>query len=362
MLRGQVRRVHDVVKREKTGKLFVKEGPGGRSSNAGITATVFGATGFVGRYLVNNLGKKGTTVVTPFRGIEDDKRHLRLMGDLGQIIQPRYDLRNEVQIAESLRHSDVVYNLVGRSYSTKNFSLERVHVEGARTMARLARENGVSKFIHMSALGANVNSPSEFLRTKALGEQAVLEEFPDATIVRPARIFGNEDWFIKQMGFFAKWMPGSYIPIINGGLAKMRPVYVSDVAACLAMMLKDDVSVGKVVELYGPREYYYKSLVDLFQDVTMNQKHVANLPKFVAKPFFKLWSSVLAFPIMTADEVERLVISDVFSKNALTLKDFDIHPHTLEETIIRFVYMYRPHEFAMAPNEPILKKYTTKEV
>lgn len=157
------------------------------------------------------------------------------MGDLGQIVQLRYDLRDENQIIECLRHSDVVYNLVGRSYATKypklalierNFSLKSVHVDGARRLARLARDNNVSKFIHVSALNASENSKSEFLRTKWLGEQAVREEFPTATIVRPSRVFGHEDWFFSQMGFFAKHMPFSFVPVINEGKATMKPVFV----------------------------------------------------------------------------------------------------------------------------------------
>ena len=156
-------------------------------------------------------------------------------------------------------------------------------MDGARRLAKLARENGVSKFIHVSALNAAEDSKSDFLRTKFLGERAVLEEFPDATIVRPSRIFGSEDWFFSQMGYFVNWTPGSYIPIIDGGNALMRPVYVGDVAAVMGMMLKDDYTVGKVVELVGPRQYQHKALVDLFQDVTLRQKKVLNLPKAIAK-------------------------------------------------------------------------------
>lgn len=102
-----------------------------------------------------------------------------------------------------------------------------MHVDGARRIAKLARENNVSKFIHVSALGASESSPSLYLSSKWRGEQAVMEEYPDATIVRPARVFGTEDWLFRMMGFFAKHMPGSFVPIIDGGKAKMRPVYVN---------------------------------------------------------------------------------------------------------------------------------------
>ena len=134
---------------------------------------------------------------------------------------------------------------------SRNFSLASVHIDAAQRIARLARENGVSKFIHVSALNASVDSPSEYLRTKALGEQAVLSEFPDAVIVRPSRVFGHEDWLFRQMGFFTKFIPGSFIPLINGGLSKMRPVYVGDVAAALGMLAKNTPTNGNLIELYG---------------------------------------------------------------------------------------------------------------
>ena len=117
MLRIFKRHSHDIAVRGR--KVFQRQGPGGRSSNSGLTATVFGATGMVGRTLVNNLGKQGTTIVTPYRGTDDDRRFLKVMGDLGKIVQLRFDLRDEEQIHECVKHSDIVYNCIGRNYPTK---------------------------------------------------------------------------------------------------------------------------------------------------------------------------------------------------------------------------------------------------
>ncbi|KAJ3254512.1 hypothetical protein HK103_007148 [Boothiomyces macroporosus] len=297
----------------------------------GITATVFGATGFVGRNLVNNLGtleliagKRGTTIVTPYRGVDDDRRFLRPMADLGKMVQ-------------------------------------LVHHEGARRLAKIAREEGVSKFIHVSALNADVDSPSAFLRSKALGEIAVREEFPEATIVRPAWIFGHEDRFWNRLGWFSKWVPFSVMIAPNGGHAVMRPVFVGDVAAVLAQMAKEDATVGKDVELYGPNTYHYHKLIELFQDAAMRQNHTVSIPKILLKPLASIWSSVLAFPILHPDEVERLCISDKFSPSALTFENFGIVPHTPEETIHRFVGMYRDDVFSGAPVNQLTKNYTIQE-
>ena len=129
-------------------KVFQRQGPGGRSSNSGLTATVFGATGMVGRNLVNNLGKQGTTVVTPYRGTDDDRRFLKVMGDLGKIVQLRFDLRDEQQIYECVKHSDIVYNCIGRNYPTKyqflieTFRLTRFIMKEQELWQKLPRKQG----------------------------------------------------------------------------------------------------------------------------------------------------------------------------------------------------------------------------
>ncbi len=109
------------------------------------------------------------------------------------------------------------------------------------------------------------------------------EEFPDATIVRPSWMYGYEDRFWNKMGWFVKWAPFSAIPLPNGGKATMKPVYVQDVGAALASFARDDFTVGKNVELYGPSSYTYKGLVELFQDASMRQQHTLSLPKVLLK-------------------------------------------------------------------------------
>ncbi|KAG8898072.1 hypothetical protein FRB99_007678, partial [Tulasnella sp. 403] len=176
----------------------ISYGPAGRSAVSGHVATVFGCTGFLGRYLVSKLAKAGTTVVVPFRDA-DESRHLRPMGDLGQIVPLEWDIRDPDTIAECVRHSDIVYNLVGRDYETKNFTYEDVHVKGAKSIAEISYANSVSRFIHVSHLNANINSPSKYYATKAAGEDEVKAAFPNATIVRPGAYFGHEDKLLNNM-------------------------------------------------------------------------------------------------------------------------------------------------------------------
>merc|ERR1711976_64472 len=167
----------------QTGNLAAyKRGKGGRSSFSGMVATVFGATGMLGRSVVNKLGKVGSQVICPYRGDAYFIRDCKLMGDLGQIYFAPFDLRDEDSLRECMKHSNVVVNCIGRDWETRNFSYEEVHVNGPRRMARAARELGVEKFIHTSHIGASpdptpclMKKGSQFLRSKYEGELAVME-------------------------------------------------------------------------------------------------------------------------------------------------------------------------------------------
>ncbi|ORY53142.1 NAD(P)-binding protein [Rhizoclosmatium globosum] len=283
-------------------EVFRTQGPGGRSSNSGHTATVFGATGFVGRYVVNNLGKIGTQVVTPYRGTDDEKRHLKLMGDLGQIVQLQLQLDSNPCRC-----------------STK--------------LARMATELGVNKFIHVSALGANVDSPSEFLRTK--------------------------DKFWNRIGYYLKFgFVG--LPIYNNGQTILRPVYVGDVAAAIAKSMTNDQVLERLLNSTGnPRSYKQQHLIDFFLDVTKRNPTVWYPNKFVAKRLADALNLVMPFVQISRDEIERAYIDEVASKDPsiLTFKDFNIKPVTVEDTIVQQVRVYRPAEFAHAPYEKDIKRW-----
>ncbi len=162
--RTQQRNLQDIAV-TRTGKPIIRS-QGGRSSLGGHTATVFGATGFLGRYIVNRLARRGCSVVIPYRE-EMAKRHLKVTGDLGRVNFVEFDLRNTQSIEESVRHSDIVINLIGRKYPTKNFSLSEVHLEGTERIAEAVAKYDVDRFIQVSSYNADPNSTSEFFTTKA---------------------------------------------------------------------------------------------------------------------------------------------------------------------------------------------------
>ncbi|GFG28357.1 hypothetical protein Cfor_07768 [Coptotermes formosanus] len=278
----------------------LKRGTGGRTSFNGIVATVFGATGFLGRYVCNRLGKIGTQLILPYRGDHYDALRLKLVGDLGQVLFVPYDLRDEESIRKSIQYSDVVINLVGRDWETRNFSFDDVHVKGAKTLARLAKEAGVEKFIHVSALNATSNpepliikTGSKFLQSKYYGELAVKEEFPEAIVFRPSVIYGQEDRFLRTYTKFWRHQMRA-VPLWHKGEKTVKqPVFVSDVAAGIVSAVKDRDAVGKTFQAVGPRRYHLGDLVDWIYAVMRKDRKWGYIrydmrfdPTFLAKTWF----------------------------------------------------------------------------
>ncbi|CAK1578227.1 unnamed protein product [Parnassius mnemosyne] len=248
-----------------------KRGTGGRSSFNGIVATVFGCTGFVGRYVVNKLGKIGTQMILPYRSDFYDASRLKVAGDLGQVLFTPFDIRDEASIAKAVQYSNVVINLIGRDYETKNFKYKDVHVEGPRRIARICREMGVERLIHLSYLNAEKNpkplvmkTPSMYKISKYLGECAVREEFPTATILRASDIYGSEDRFLRSIA--SGWrLHSHFMPVYKNGMETIKqPVFVSDVAQGIVNAARDPDTRCQVYQAIGPKRYLLGDLIDWF--------------------------------------------------------------------------------------------------
>ncbi|KAJ1913338.1 Protein-lysine N-methyltransferase efm5 [Tieghemiomyces parasiticus] len=329
----------DVLIPPHSAQPVVRQGLTGRSSVSGHVATVFGCTGFLGRYVVNRLGKKGTKVVTPYRCHEDSKRHLKLMGDLGQIVNFDYDVRNYDQLVAAVKHSDIVYNLVGRDYPTKNFSFEAVNVTAARDIAQACTDAGVPRLVHVSALGADAQSTSGFLRTKALGERAVREVFPDATIVRPGTLVGYESNLLNRIGFYRQ-----FLPVVNHNRQILRPVDAADVALALDAMMLEPSTTGQTYELFSAKPYTYQDILDICSAAFRERVHAINVPK----PIMKAVTAMLQYwyyPQLSPDEVERMFIDQVPTAlndpSIKTFADLGIQPRNFELTVLPYIRHFR---------------------
>lgn len=328
---------------------IVRKGTGGRSSVSGIVATVFGATGFLGRYVVQQLAKMGTQVLVPFRGSEDSHRHLKLMGDLGQIVPMKYNPRDENSIKAVMAKANVVINLIGREYETRNFSFEEVNHSMAEQLAMISKEHGgIMRFIQVSSLGASPSSPSRFLKAKAAAEESVLRELPEATILRPAGMIGTEDRILNTWAHFAKTY--SFLPLIGDGSTKIQPVYVVDVAGAIVSTLKDDgSSMGKIYELGGPEVFTVHELAELMFDMIREWPRYVKVPfpvaKAIAMPREMLLRKV-PFPLPTPeifnlDQILASTTDTVVSENALTFSDLGIVPRKLKGYPVEFLIQYR---------------------
>lgn len=316
---------------------------------SGVIATVVGVDwdfngSFLARYTVNRLGKMGSQVVCAYRGCELGPRHLRVMGDLGQIHLKEFQLLDAASVTSSVKHSNVVINMAMQEYPSRHFSMNDVNVDGARIVARAAAEAGVARFIHVSALGANIDSPSEFLRTKALGEQAVLEEFPTATILRPAVMIGDEDNFLNRLAQL-RLIPGP-LPLANYGKSLKRPVYVVDVAKAIVNAISNDESAGKTYELVGPKKYSMTEICEYIGTTVREPMWTVGLPD-EATPLLRIGFRIsqmfrMGFlPNMT--EFYRYTIDEDVTKGALGLEDLGVEPTTMESVGIHVLRRYRKH-------------------
>ncbi|KAF6841544.1 nadh-ubiquinone oxidoreductase 39 kda [Colletotrichum musicola] len=323
--------LHDIAI-TRTGKPILRT-QGGRHSLGGHTATVFGATGQVGRYIVNRLG---CTVVIPFRE-EMAKRHLKVAGDLGRVVFMEYDLRNTQSIEESVRHSDVVYNLVGRNYPTKNFSLEDVHVEGTERIAEAVAKYDVDRFIHVSSYNANLDSASEFYRTKARGEQVARSIYPETTIVRPAPVFGFEDNLLLKLASVMNLFTA------NNMQERFWPVHA------LELMLYDDSTAGQTYELYGPKNYSMAEIAGFVDREIFKKRRHINVPKKILQPVAGLLNKYLWWPIMSADEIEREFIDQEIDETAKTFKDLGIEPGDISKFTYHYLQGFRSGNFYDLP-------------
>lgn len=303
----------------------------------GDVVTVFGGSGFVGRYLVRALARKGYRVRVAVRR-PNEALFLRTTGDVGQVQPIQANLRDRHSCAAAMDGADAVINLVGVLYEAGAQKFDTIHEIGARRLASLASEAGISRFIQMSAIGADAASTSAYARSKAAGEAAVRECLPDATIVRPSIVFGPEDQFFNKFAALARVAP--VLPLVGGGMTKYQPVYVKDVAAAIAALLERNDMGGKAVELGGPEVVTFKQLMELTLKETGRNRALMMMPYF----FARMMGAVLQWlpsPMLTTDQVELLKSDNLVSDEAISFSELDIVPTAMGAILPTYLYRFR---------------------
>lgn len=277
-------------------------------------ATVFGGSGFVGRHTVRALAKNGWRVRAAVRR-PDLAGHLQPMGVVGQIHAVQANVRYPQSCLQACDGADAVINLVAILHKSGAQTFEKVHVEGARAVARAARQAGVKTFVHVSAIGADPKSPGNYGRTKAAGEAAVLEEFPDAIILRPSLVFGPEDQFFNRFAAMAQRAP--MLPLVGGGRTKFQPVFVGDLASAIANAVAGQGKPGTVYEIGGPEVATFRELLDRTQEWAGRDRAYLRMPFWLAK-----LAALATVPLpnglrpLTVDQVRMLTKDNVVSEKA----------------------------------------------
>jgi uncharacterized protein YbjT (DUF2867 family) len=300
------------------------------------TATIFGASGFLGRHLVWRLAKTGAVIRAAVRHpLQAD--FLKPMGDVGQIVPIGVDIGRDRDVQTAVAGSDLVVNLVGILYQGGRQRFQAVQAEGPGRIARAAKATGVETLVHVSAIGADPHSPSLYARSKAEGEAAA-RDFPGAVICRPSIMFGPEDHFFNRFAALARISPA--LPLIGGGHTKFQPVYVGDVADAIMAAVSQPPAKGKLYELGGPRIYSFRALMELMLREIRQQRLLITIPFGLAKLEAALLE-LLPVPPLTRDQVELLKRDNIVSPGALTLADLGIQPTAVETILPTYLDRFR---------------------
>ena len=311
------------------------------ASNLDTLVTVFGGSGFLGRHVVRALAKREYRIRVAVRRPEL-AGHLQPLGRVGQIHAVQANLRYPASVEAAMRDSRAAINLVGILAESGAQTFDAVQGVGAGTVARAAAAAGAS-MVHVSAIGADENSPSGYGRAKAAGEKAVLAAVASATILRPSVVFGPEDQFTNRFAALARMSPA--LPLIGGGLTKLQPVYVGDVATAVADAVDGKTRRGAAYELGGPEVLTMREIMEIILDVTERRRMLMPLSFGLAK----LQALFLQFAPgdfkLTPDQVMLLrsdnVVSDAAKTAGLTLEGLGITPDSMEAIVPQYLWRFR---------------------
>jgi NADH dehydrogenase (ubiquinone) 1 alpha subcomplex subunit 9 len=304
----------------------------GQHGVSGVVATVFGATGFLGKFVVSVLGNVGSQTIVPYRGDGMNARHLKLAGDVGQVVPVPYDLKDEDSIRRAVKRSNVVINLIGSKYESNNFKYHDVNVKIAHRLAKISKEMGVERFIHVSSLGASPTSLSEYQRTKFEGEQVVRDQFPNATILRPAYMVGENDQFTTK---FAKKASRDRqltvtLPNVN---AKIQPVYAHDVANAVFNSITYSKAQGQTYEVAGSEQMTMGDMIGMINMELGSKLITVVQPPVPVEAYAKMmwWVQYLPkrnrYGFYTSDEALKLSEDNIPAVREMKqLEDLGIEP------------------------------------
>lgn len=307
--------------------------------------TIYGGSGFVGRYIARRMAKEGWRVRVAVRR-PNEAMHVKPYGAVGQVEPVLCNLRDDNSVAQAMRGADAVVNCVGVLNELGRNSFDAVQAEGAERIARIAAEQGITRMVHVSAIGADADSDSDYSRTKALGETGVLRHMPDAMILRPSVIFGSEDQFFNRFAGMTRF--GPFLPVV-GADTRFQPVYVDDVARAAVKGVLGQAP-GGVYELGGPDVETFRALMQRMLGVIHRKRIILGLPFFAARIMAGMldvakFVSFQLFPngILTRDQLKNLRRDNVVSADAKGFADLGIMPEPMDTILPTYLWKFRPN-------------------
>lgn len=306
--------------------------------------TIYGGSGFVGRYIARRMAKEGWRVRVAVRR-PNEAIFVKPYGVVGQVEPVLCNIRDDASVASVMQGADAVVNCVGVLSSVGKNTFDAVQADGATRIARVASKLGVPTMVHISAIGADADSDSEYQRTKAAGEAGVLQHMPNAMILRPSIVFGAEDGFFNRFAEMTRL--GPVLPVV-GASTRFQPVYVDDVAQAAVAGITGRNS-GGTYELGGPDTETFRELMQRMLGVIQRRRLILNMPFWVASIIgfgFDMLQAVsfglFTNTMITRDQVRNLRNDNVVGDGVKTFADLGIEPTAMDAILPDYLWRFRP--------------------
>lgn len=306
--------------------------------------TIYGGSGFVGRYIARRMAKAGWRVRVAVRR-PNEAIFVRPYGVVGQVEPVLCNIRDDNSVRLAMQGADAVVNCVGTFDKGGKNNFDAVQVEGATRIARLAAAEGVTRMVHISAIGADAEGDSLYAASKGKGEAGVLAHMPDAMILRPSIIFGTEDQFFNRFASMARL--GPVLPIA-GGATKFQPVHVDDVAQAAEMGITG-AAAGGIYELGGPDAETFRELMQRMLGVIHRRRLVISMPKFIARIMAFGFDTMQVLTLglakntmLTQDQLTSLAQDNVVAEDAKGFDVLGITPTSMEAVLPDYLWRFRP--------------------
>lgn len=327
--------------------------------------TIFGGSGFIGRYTARAFVERGWQVRVACRRVHKSVE-VRLAGPPGWVDIVQANVRDPESVARALEGADAVVNLVGILFERGRQTFKASQAAGAATIARLAAERGIKRLVHVSAIASYGQTKSAYARAKQSAEEAVREALPGAVILRPSIVFGPEDAFFNRFAAMASSPVSGFFPVlpaIGGGRTRFQPVFAGDLAAAIAEAAIRPEAAGETYEIGGPQTYSFNALYDFIFRTIDRRRFKLTLPFWLAKSMGYVAGAVWRFvppmawglfgpPPITGDQVELLRHDNVVAPGAKGLADLGItRPASIEVIVPSYLWRFRPQGQFHMPRE-----------